>query len=701
MSLLNQLQLWQQAGLIRALDFALVKFIQQSLPDIEEPVLLAVALLSHGTGHSHVCLDLKQVLTEPATLLFDGDEGDSEPTNDPSEQAQLLSELQRYLSTLTLDGWYKNLRDCAAVCSGQDADIAASTTPFVLAGTQERPLFYLRRYWQCEYQIRQALKDRLVPVANLSDSHAHQFLNRLFADDDKLGDTPNWQKIACALAARTNFSIITGGPGTGKTTTVMRVLALLQGLRLEGKQRPFAIRLAAPTGKAAAQLSSSIAESLQSIPLPSTNQFSADTLRATIPTEVTTLHRLLGVVPGSRHFRHNASHPLTADLVVVDEASMVDVEMMSALLDALRPSARLLLIGDKDQLASVEAGYVFGDLCTDAAKGGYHQTTIDWLANITGEKIPESLASEQGTPLQQVLSMLRYSHRFEQGGPIHSLATLVNEGTYQGQPVTERWSALQTIFSAAEQNHGQAPVLGLLHQPQGGRDPSSATTVANEFTNDVKDLLIAGYKGYLTLASEPPSAPESRDQLDAWGLKVLKAHSQFQLLTALRRGKWGVDGLNLRIEQVLTAAGHLTSTEHMWYPGRPVLVTRNDYTLSLMNGDIGICLPCPGINNDEPIKLRVAFSDGQGGVRWVLPSRLQSVETVFAMTVHKSQGSEFTHAALLLPGHDTPILTRELIYTGITRASKRFTLIYGDQQVLENGMQRRVERSSGLQGLAT
>ncbi|WP_372614732.1 exodeoxyribonuclease V subunit alpha, partial [Halomonas sp.] len=247
--------------------------------------------------------------------------------------------------------------------------------------------------------------------------------------------TLDWQKAACALAARSPFAVITGGPGTGKTTTVVKLLALLQTLALNEGSRALRIRLAAPTGKAAARLNESIAGQVSSLQLDglatlweaaSAGECSVDTLRSAIPTQVTTLHRLLGSRPDTRHFRHHAHHPLQLDVLVVDEASMVDVEMMAALLDALPPRAHLVLLGDKDQLASVEAGSVLGDLCARADGGHYTPDTADWLDRATGQRLPADVIDPDGRPLDQAIAMLRVSHRFDAESGIGRLAAAVN-----------------------------------------------------------------------------------------------------------------------------------------------------------------------------------------------------------------------------------------------------------------------------------
>ncbi|RCV87999.1 exodeoxyribonuclease V subunit alpha [Billgrantia montanilacus] len=539
----------------------------------------------------------------------------------------------------------------------------------------------------------------------------------------------DWQKIACALAAQAHFAVITGGPGTGKTTTVVKLLALLQALALgepatNQAPRPLRIRLAAPTGKAAARLNESIAKQVQGLSLvelaSAVGQQGVDIsiLRDSIPTEVTTLHRLLGSRPDTRHFRHHAGNPLALDALVIDEASMVDIEMMAAVLTALPPRARLILLGDKDQLASVEAGAVLGDLCQRAEGGHYSPATCDWLERVVGTPIPEQYRDEAGQPLDQAIAMLRVSHRFDSASGIGQLAEAVNRPLSSNHGQKEKKRAVREIF---QQGYADIARLALADAD----DPALDRLVVNGnpagFANngegryDRRGETIAppvGYRHYLeVMKAARPAQPffgegEARQPYDNWARQLLATHGHFQLLCALRKGPWGIEGLNPRIGRALRRAGWLKASdlelEQGWFEGRPVLVTRNDYGLGLMNGDIGITLAVPEARSasESPGRtlLRVAFpaSDGSGDIKWVLPSRLQAVETVFAMTVHKSQGSEFTHTALLLPDAPNPILTRELVYTGITRAKHWLTLVETGRGMLDEAVMREVVRVSGL-----
>ncbi|GKW50342.1 exodeoxyribonuclease V subunit alpha [Halomonas sp. NCCP-2165] len=737
-ALLALLARWVERGWLRALDRALAAFLHREVPEAPAPLLLAAALASHQLGRGHVCLDLAATLEAPDLALSLPPEGD-----DLSDPPPLPSEV---LDGLTLDDWERALSNPGLV-----AHDAPGSTPLVHAPGPRGPRLYLRRYWQYEQEIRQQIAARLTTDdATISPQAAgprRSLLQQAIGAERRPEDTTNtatlataldalfptsgdldWQKAACALAARSPFAVITGGPGTGKTTTVVKLLALLQAMALGRPEtdgaRALRIRLAAPTGKAAARLNESIAGQVKKLSLAelagAVGQQGVDisTLREAIPTEVTTLHRLLGSRPDTRHFRHHAGNPLALDVLVIDEASMVDIEMMAAVLTALPARARLVLLGDKDQLASVEAGAVLGDLCQRAEGGHYTTETADWLEAATGTPLPERYRDAQGQPLDQAIAMLRVSHRFDAKSGIGRLAEAVNRPLPDKRQAKEKRRAVREVFG----EEGKAAYRDLARLHLGDPEDAGLDRLVVEgnpagFPNrgqgrhDRRGEPVTpplGYRHYLeVLRDRRPTDTafgddETRQPFDAWARAVLEAHGQFQLLCALRKGPWGIEGLNPRIGRALRRAGWLHASDmeldRGWFEGRPVLVTRNDYGLGLMNGDIGITLALPDARAPSKKLLRVAFpsSDGSGKIKWVLPSRLQAVETVFAMTVHKSQGSEFTHTALLLPDAPNPILTRELVYTGITRARDWLTLVETGRGMLDEAVTREVMRVSGL-----
>ncbi len=654
--LLLLLERWFERGWVRALDKAFVAFLHELDPEGDPLVLLAAALTSHQLGHGHVCLDLFETLSEPDFALSLPPEGDVQ-----SGALLLPSQL---LVALDGDAWCQALQSSPLVAQADDPSLDTGQRPLVLSGRR----LYLRRYWSYERRIDSALRLRLAEQEATPDDLPRR-LTELFGGSSGRID---WQKLACALATRGAFSIVTGGPGTGKTTTVVRLLALLQAPAVEvGK--PLRIRLAAPTGKAAARLTESISAQVRSLTID-------EAVRARIPSEVTTVHRLLGSRPGTRHFRHHAGNRLPLDVLVVDEASMIDLEMMANLLDALPVHARLVLLGDKDQLASVEAGAVLGDLCRDAEDGCYSAATRAWLQAVSGEDLGTSglrEVAEGSHPLAQQVVMLRHSRRFGEGSGIGQLARLVNQ-----QAADEARALYADLFALALKGEQDRKFDKLLLDGEGSNRK--------------------GYRHYLDVmrSGRPPAYSDLDDPCwEDWARSVLRAFDEFQLLCAVRKGPWGVEGLNQRITAALFAKRLIDSDQH-WYEGRPVLMTRNDYGLGLMNGDIGIALRLPereGADRSQQV-LRVAFprNDGQGGVRFVLPSRLNDVETVYAMTVHKSQGSEFSHTALILPEALNPVLTKELIYTGITRAKDWFSLLEPRGGVFEEAVRRKVKRLSGL-----
>ena len=665
---------WVERGWLREVDGAFASFLAREADDAPGLAILAAALASHQLGRGHACLDLDATLSDPTFALSLPPDGHDTTTDAVANDVLMLP--SRVLEDVTLARWLDALSH-ASLVSGGEGD-----TPLVLVDKR----LYLRRYWRYEQAVSGAIHERIAKPQAPQDSNAlSSAIDALFpaAPGDRT-DRTDWQKIACALAANSAFSIVTGGPGTGKTTTVVKLLALLQSQALAGTNkdgevpRPLRIRLAAPTGKAAARLNESIAGAVAQLPLDAFAH--GDAIRAAVPTIVTTLHRLLGTVPNSRRFRHHADNPLSLDVLVIDEASMIDLEMMHAVLAALPPGARIVLLGDKDQLASVEAGAVLGELCRRAVDAHYTPATQARLEAASGERIDARFVDESGSALEQSIAMLRESHRFSSESGIGQLAEAVNSGDK---------NSIDAVWNKA---HGD---IAFVACPERGEAVLKALVVDGRSTGDSSGRF--GYRHYLDMLrnARPAHCAESAT-FDAWAHDVLRAHGQFQVLCALRRGPWGVEGMNGRIARMLQEED-LIHANAEWYVGRPVLVTRNDYELGLMNGDIGITLALPVADGKWSLRVAFAAGDATARIRWVLPSRLQAVETVFALTVHKSQGSEFTHAALVLPDKISPVLTRELVYTGITRARSFLTIASaGGKAIVERAAQVRVVRASGL-----
>ncbi|MGF1703263.1 exodeoxyribonuclease V subunit alpha [Photobacterium makurazakiensis] len=697
--MLNRLEQLTRQGRLRPLDYQFAKFVAMTSNsgdnnEQDSLVTLVAALASHELGQGHVCVSLQHIDT---CRLF-------------GLSPELSGQLQQDIPDVT--HWQAILQRSVAVSDG------SCPTPLVV----DNQRVYLSRYWQFEQMVAGHLK---------RSSHTHQMteigtdvmaakLDELFARSytflfqslqklkkepldntvqarqievcDKLDivaadslDWPaidqvlvaaehisdldtlaslipnsvclNWQKVAAAVALTRQFAVISGGPGTGKTTTVAKLLAALvtqaiQSGELDEQGQPCLpdIKLVAPTGKAAARLTESIGAAVDSLAVEKV-------VKDNIPTQSSTLHRLLGSIPNRVAFRHNRENPLHLDVLVVDEASMVDLPMMARLLDAMPPHAKLILLGDRDQLASVEAGAVLGDICSFSDQG-YSQQQSQLLGQLTGFQFA-ALQENLGV-VADSLCMLRKSYRFHAQSGIGQLAKAINAG----QPrLVEK--VLQQGFK------------DIHHYPLNSESYQSMLNMAVTF-----------YRGYLD-AIEAKSPPA----------EVLKAFSQIRLLCALREGDFGVVGLNQRIERGLARLGKIAPDDETWYVGRPIMISQNDHGLGLYNGDIGIAMkdPEPDAQTGE-YRTRVFFEMPDGSIRGVLPSRLPEHETVYAMTIHKSQGSEFADTLMVLPTEFSPLLTRELTYTGITRAKEKLYL-FATQDTLNRSVRLRTERASGLADL--
>ncbi len=644
---------------LRDLDVAFGRLLARQAPRAPELALRLAVLCSARLAHGHPCLDLR-ALCESGLDAPGGDPDADERTGPPA----------------WIDG---GLDGClAALAAAGFAGDGDGPQPLVLHGHR----LYLARYWRAGRRIREDLGRRLAlePPEAREPARIRAWLDAVFAGP--AAESPDWQKIACAAALLHGFSIVTGGPGTGKTTTVVRLLAVLQGLaQARGLERGLRIRLAAPTGKAAARLNESIASALERLSAPADAALRAALER--VPAEVLTLHRLLGSRPDTRRLKFHAGNPLDLDVLVVDEASMMDIEMMDAVLAALPAHARLVLLGDKDQLASVEAGAVLGELCARAEEGHYTPAQCRRLLECCGETVPDAWPwrDPAGTPLDQAVVMLRHSHRFQADSGIGRFAAAVNRG--------------------------DAPAVAeLLRRPPDGLSlvrvgPSAEGARAASGDAWLYDSGILAEDGCPALFRVLRAAPDPRAaqaDWDRWARAVLAQQARFQVLCALRDGPWGARGLNRRIESRLRAEGLVPAAEDAWYPGRPVLVLRNHPALGLANGDIGVALPLPDPEREGVRMIRVAFAGAtRDAVRWVSPARLPEVETVYALTVHKSQGSEFDRVALVLPDRKSPLLTRELLYTGATRARRALALVLpGGDVLLDHAVRRRTRRAGGI-----
>jgi len=587
-------------------DIHFAQFLQREAGSAPEWFRLAAALASNAVGNGNICLNLPDIAGKE--IQVDGID----------RQLPELVELRRELGGLAVVGAPGEFR------------------PLVLDGEGR---LYLYRYWKYERELVQViLQKAALPPASVDEALLSRGIARLFPGTP--GEEVDWQKVAALGALWSAFSVISGGPGTGKTSTVVKILALVleqaQGVRVR-------IALAAPTGKSAARLKESIRAMKAGLDC-------SEEVRSQIPEDVTTLHRLLGVKAGSVRFRHDRGNRLPFSVVIVDEASMVALPLMAKLAQALEDGARVILLGDRDQLASVEAGAALGDICGGGRAEPYSAGFQAFVARVAGEKLAATATDgSRGFP-NDSLTVLKKNYRFAASSGIGGAARAVNAGDGAG-------------------------ALELLKDELHGDIRWQDAPAPDQLKKALTERIVAGYSPYLAAGS-----PE----------EALRLFDGFRVLTALRQGPYGVAGVNTLVEEILVEKG-LIERGNRWYRGRPIMITVNDYNLKLFNGDIGIVLPDPESGGNP----RVFFPSPEGGVRKVPPMRLPAHDTVFAMTIHKSQGSEFNRLLMLLPGNDSEALTRELVYTGLTRA-KSVVEIWGDEEVFKSAVARRVERTSGL-----
>ncbi|WP_109396196.1 exodeoxyribonuclease V subunit alpha [Proteus faecis] len=619
-------------NLLRPLD---LRFAQMLVED-ENPILLFVfAYLSAQTGAGHVCLPLNIIQKDQ---LFDG------------RQKEFAQEIWQKMGKPSAKKIVEELTHCHCVSQSRDD----SPFPIIL----DNEYLYLQRMWSYEEKVAQFFR-RDQAIVDIDENELIKILNQLFPATKENQET-NWQKVAASVAITSPISIISGGPGTGKTTTVAKILAAF--VMLTSNEKPI-IQLAAPTGKAAARLTESLGNALAQLNL-------SEEENKWMPKQAQTIHRLLGAQPESQQVRYHKDNPLQLDILVVDEASMVDLPMMARLIDALPLKCHVIFLGDKDQLASVEAGAVLGDICR-FAEDGFSQKRFEQINHLTQGELVKStdIIPVSQTPVSVVsdsLCLLRKSYRFGEDSGIGQLAFAVNKG---------QTKTAITLLKKAEISPQQ---LEIALEPQ---DVSFIALESKEsYLLMIQDAVNA-YREYLTLVSQKAS-PDI----------ILNAFNQYRLLCARREGPFGVSGLNDRIEMLLHRQRLIrrpTNSYQSDYIGRPIMIQRNDSTLGLFNGDIGIML-----NNDEG-EMKAFFQLPDGKLKAIQPSRLPQHETAYVMTVHKSQGSEFTHTALVLPDKFSPVVSRELLYTALTRAKQKLSL-YASESMVRMAIHTRIQRRSGL-----
>ena len=620
------------------------------IDDASETVLAAL-LLSQTTMAGNICLYLPSLAGKHLADVIEGIECNT-----------ILPQL---------DIWTKALQKSPA--AGEPGDFV----PMILDG---RGRLYLQRYWYYEDMLARSIKKRVedktslyVEASTMADLPL--LLDSLFpsADNDsssikkgcsesqQVGEQNkhiptkeiDWQKVAAAASLLNHFTVISGGPGTGKTTTIARILIALCLLEAQ-KEKKLSAAVTAPTGKAAARLMESINSALENLSLPP--HISGELLRLlkeSIPTEPHTIHRLLGYRHGSAFFRHNSENPLPYDLVIVDESSMADLPLMAKLFDALPLKSRIILLGDNNQLSSVESGAVLGDICS--GPDGFTKEFANKIATM-GSGL-EDVAGSDVPLVADSIVMLKKSFRFDQKSGIGALSSLVNGGKsdeaikllLNGQYTDVRFIELKD--GLAVDSNGNLKKLDSLIE----------SIAMKEYRNSLMNL----------------TPHEAFDLL-----------TRFRILTPIRKGQGGVEDINTAVHSI--AGRDLYSrraNQGGFYSGLPVIVKRNEYGMGLYNGDIGIFL------NDKD-GLRVFFQ-GQNGFRKFMPGRLPEHEIAYALTVHKSQGSEFDRVLLVIPESKSPVLTREMLYTGITRAKQEIIIVASRESILRM-VENPVKRHSGL-----
>ncbi|QIQ21068.1 exodeoxyribonuclease V subunit alpha [Zophobihabitans entericus] len=574
-----------------------------------------VAWLSAENRAGHVCLNLNYL---NPSRIFSG------------RDYELVNHIWTQLENPTGQDWLDILTDNITVSGGSE------NTPLIL--WQSR--LYFQRMWLDESLVADYFLQASQTMSEVS-GQLPVILDQLFPEQNREID---WQKVAVAVALTRKVAIISGGPGTGKTTTVAKLLAALYLSQID-TYSSLRIVAAAPTGKAAARLTESLSQAFTALPV-------SDELRQSLPQEALTLHRLLGAKQNQRSVIHNADNPLHLDVLIIDEASMVDLSMMAKVIEALPVHARLILIGDREQLSSVEAGAVLGDLCY-FAQSGYSPERGAELDRLTHYQLP---TEKMYSPVSDSIGLLQKSYRFTQSSGIGQLANSIKLGEVAAVKnilLQSQYSDIEYFTLHGEQNYQQA----ISHCVQGYQ------TYLNYLTQDIIDHSTA-----------------------------LSYFSEFRVLCALREGRFGVQGINRQIENYLTSKHYLKSVQDdPWYIGRPVMILKNSPALGIYNGDIGITL----YTDASKTKKRVYFQLADGSVQGFSPYRLPEHETAFAMTVHKSQGSEFNQVCFIMPTEFSPLLTRSLFYTAVTRAKQKL-LLFADLPVLEKSVQTQIERQSGL-----
>ncbi len=521
------------------------------------------------------------------------------------------------------------------------ADILQNTTvvgnphehyPLII---DENNKLYLARYWKYENDLaKNIIKRSQQPGTIIDPSKLSAIIARIFSNSNDSHQIPDWQQIAVTVAAKRPFQVITGGPGTGKTTTVISLLAILLEMNPNAN---LAITLTAPTGKAANRLTESILSGISRLN-------ASDEIKQQIPKTVSTIHRLLGSRNSKAIPLYNTHNKLFADIIIVDEASMIDLPLMAKLFNACADNTKILLIGDKYQLSSVEAGSVLADICDAGIAAGLSSNITKFIQQTTGTTLTPSVDGG----LQDIVIELKHSHRFSATSDIGMLASAINNGDEE--------RAIEMLTN--NQSHSISFIV------------INDSTISN-YLNSKEINEIAGFLNEQNVGC------------------AIEQFNHAKILCSHREGALGLNNINAIIEKRLHNHGIIDTTEEH-YHGRPIMITKNDYNLGLFNGDVGLIW-----NNPEKNSTRAYFKNSDGQLNQYLPSRLPSHETIFAMTIHKSQGSEFNNVTIIMPNEQTELVSRELLYTAITRA-KTSVQICASVKTLKHAISTKTDRSSGL-----
>ena len=655
----NQAQ--QKLAGIEAIDYFFARemlialSVRSELSAEQEQVLMHLFIaLSVSLRAGHTCLPLTEISGVHWAVAFD-------------EQGQCSHQGYVFPSTDALSSLLNDL------------DIGSSEQqPLVFDNNN----LYMRRYHQFEGELSQNINERLTQKTSLSLKDISSIVNQLFPSDPPTQVKEkeiDWQKIAVANAINKNFTVIAGGPGTGKTYTVTKLLAALlmlhtnnqssydQSSHVQRKSNEQALQIAlvAPTGKAAQRLSESIIKAIAGF-----KGLIDDNILAVMPTQAKTIHRLLGVIPNSPNFSHNQNNLLSCDVLLIDEVSMVDLPMMARIFRALKPEAKVILLGDADQLPSVAVGSVLADIAP-RPHCGYSRSNLDYLAQVCQVDQNQLQSTFEQTNLvsethHDHLSILVKSRRFDDEGGIGKLAAHVIKGQS-----SQSWQLLESSAN---------------REPSPDKEASQLNLVDNNLSSWLTPLVNKFYQGIA----------QCSDISDAFSLLA-----RFRVLCVTRQGEFGVDALNQWIKDQLV---HSSYASQAGYHGMPIMISENDYRLGLFNGDIGLLWRTSDghlmaffettqqtIDHDKTERL----SKGKS-YKILLPSRLPKYDAVYAMTIHKTQGSEFEHVAIVLPKRaEHQLLSRELLYTGITRAKTKLT-IASNSQTWQFGVKTAIKRYSGL-----